>query len=65
MQVVYVPKLMKKFDNNFSFQQRILLRSTGRMSVVIVSVSDLLVSSCRNQRDEKSHPDSAPEARLE
>lgn len=59
-----IPVKLKNSDNICSFMQRMLFKSTGKILVVlVVSRVRLVPGSRENQRDEKSHPDSAAETR--
>jgi len=48
-----------------SFWHRIAFNSTGTIEVVLIDANSLAIDPfLANQRDEKSHPDSAPDAML-
>lgn len=60
-----IPVLLKSSDKMCSFMQRTLFRSTGKMLVVlVVSRVRFVPGSRENQREEKSHPDSAADTRF-
>lgn len=60
-----IPVRLKSSDKMCSFIQRTLFRSTGKMLVVlVVSRVRFVPGSRENQREEKSHPDSAADTRF-